>query len=273
MLAWRPSLGILVLCALFVGACSSPATLPAGQMTTSPSVDGSLDDWGGRLSYVGDRPVSMSVLPTDSLLYVAVSIQDQQLARAVAVNGLMVWVDPSGSKQRHYGIRYPLGLRRQQPAGRSSDETASTDTPAEAFERVSLSELEVVRSDSVRRRIPARFSSGLRAEASLSPGSLIYELAVPVGATAEGRGERQYGLQAALGSTVHIGLETPEPDDDDEQVNPEAGIPSVTGRPGRRGSRGRRGRRGRQRQRRQAAQENDRPSLDLWVEVVSEATP
>lgn len=270
MVLRHSALGFLVVVALLVGACSSPATLSTERMTTPPTVDGTLDDWGGRLAYVGDRPVSMSVLPTDSLLYVALSIQDQQLVRAVAVNGLTVWVDPSGQQRKGYGVRYPLGLRHQQRS--ASGSAAEPSSVAAAFDRVSLAELEVVRGDSSRRRIPARFSSGLRGQAALNPGSLIYELAIPVGVTEGAAADRRHGLQAALGETVGIGLETPQPEDEENRVVPQGGIPSVTGRPGRRGRRGQRGRR-RQEQRRQAVQQADRPSLDLWVQVTPEATP
>jgi len=268
MVLRRSAFGILALLTLLMGACSSPATIPTGQMTDSPTIDGSLDDWGGRLTYVGDRPVSMSVLPTDSLLYVALSIQDPELVRAVAANGLTVWVDPTGKQKRNYGIRYPLGLRYQRSGESASGDASSVQTRNAMFERVSLSELEVVRGDSARRRIPARFSSGLRSQATLGPGSLIYELAVPVGNTAVGSGERRYGLQATLGKKVGIGIETPEPDEDRQRVVPQQGVPSVTGQPGRRGRRGRTGRR--RQQRRPSPQRPDRPNLDLWVQVASD---
>ncbi|MFB6098722.1 MAG: hypothetical protein ABEK84_06365, partial [Salinibacter sp.] len=61
---------------LFVGACSSPPTLRTHSLPRAPTVDGTLSEWGGSLTRIGDSPVSMSVAPTDSLLYVALLIPD-----------------------------------------------------------------------------------------------------------------------------------------------------------------------------------------------------
>ena len=98
----RFSLFSLVLTAfvglLLVGACSSPPTLRTQSLSQAPSVDGTLSEWDGGLTRVGDRSVSMSAAPTDSLLYLAVVISDQSLVRSVAEKGLVVWVDPTGKQ-------------------------------------------------------------------------------------------------------------------------------------------------------------------------------
>lgn len=234
-------------------------------MSQAPSIDGALDDWDGELSYVDDQPVSVGVVPTDSLLYVAVAIQDAPLIRSVVTNGLIVWVDPAGGQERTYGIQYPLGLQTQQ-SGEGAAQTSDAASPS-GIDDVSLSELAVLRGDSMRQRIPARFSSGLRAEVTLNPGSLVYELAVPVGKQGADVGEeaRRYGVQAALGETVGIGLETPESDDDGLELPEEQGG-SVTGQPGQG-----RTQPGRQqgRQPEPSPPSEDVPTLDVWMRVVS----
>ncbi len=261
------SVGVFLV--VLVGACSGPETLQSRSMSQAPSIDGALDDWDGELTYVDDQPVSVGVVPTDSLLYVAVAIQDAPLIRSVVSNGLIVWVDPSGGQERTYGIQYPLGLRAQQ-ANAGAAPTSEGASPL-GIDDVSLSELAVLQGDSMRQRIPARFSSGLRAEATLNLGSLVYELAIPVGEDGADIGEeaRRYGMQAALGETVGIGLHTPEPDDDEDLEGPEEqGIPSVTGTPGQR-----RPRPGRQqgRQPPPSPPSEDVPTLDVWMRVVSGA--
>jgi hypothetical protein len=102
----------------------------------------------------------------------------------------------------------------------------------------------------------------VRAQATVDPGALVYELAIPVG---EAAGE--HGLRASLGPTVGVGLSTPDPDEDANVTMPNQGnIPSVTGRQGRT-------RRGRQRQRRRQQQRRsqtaDLPTLDLWTTVAT----
>jgi hypothetical protein len=243
-------------------------------MAGRPSVDGSIEEWGERLTPVDGASVSVAAHPTDSLLYVALLVQDRALVRSLAVHGLVVWVDPAGGQRRAYGVQYPLGLRRQragqqQPAT-SGQGPASEQGPA-GLDDVSLTELEVVRGDTARQRIPARFSSGLRGKAVLDPSSLIYEVAIPVGASADAAGT--HGLGTALSGPVGLGLEISEPEEDDEASTTQGGgIGSVTGRRGRR--RGRRGRRGRrQRQQRQQQSGPQFATLDLWMTVPAGAQP
>lgn len=250
---------------LLVGACGGPSTLQRGSLSAPPTIDGALGEWGGSLSYVTDEPVSMSVVPTDSLLYVALATQDQRLIRSVARNGLIVWVDPSGGDARRYGIQYPLGMRAQRagrggrPAGaRGPSGSAQRSAP---LGRLSLQELDVIRRDSGRVRIPAQFSSGVRAQATVDRGALVYELAIPVAAA--GTASKQHGLRTPLGSAVGIGLQTPEADEEADVTMPTRNVPSVTGRQGRT----RRGQRGRQRRRTRSAQAPSLPTLDLWTQV------
>lgn len=252
---------------LLLGGCGGPSSLQSNSPSAPPTIDGALSEWGGALTYVDDGTVSMNVVPTDSLLYVALSTQDQRLIRSVAKNGLIVWVDPRGGTQRTYGIQYPLGLRAQR-AGRRGPRgsgTAGASRATATLDELALKELDVIRHDSTRIRIPAKFSSGLRAQATIDRGALVYELAIPVNAASGAATERSHGLRTPLGSTIGIGLQTPEPDEARNVQMPDQGVPSVTGR--RRGNQ--RGRRGRQRQQRRPVQEADLPTLDLWTRVVT----
>ncbi len=257
---------------LLVGACSSPPTLRTQSLSQSPSVDGTLSEWGGGLTRLGDRPVSMSVAPTDSLLYLAVVISDQTLIRSVAEKGLIVWVDPTGKQQHTYGVQYPIALRAQRAAQKKADASAPGGSGRSAtLEQLFPSDLAVIRNDTIRHRVPSRLSSALQAHATLNTGSLIYEVAIPLNQSAGGSSTDswKHGLRTPLSRTIAIGLETPESGDESSLQGRSEGIPSVTGQ-GRRG-RSPRGRRGR-RQGQQNTSSPDRPTLNLWTKVVS-ATP
>lgn len=253
---------------LLTAGCGGPSTLQSGSPSAPPTIDGALDEWGGSLAYLDGEPVSMSVVPTDSVLFVALTTQDQRLIQSIARNGLIVWVDPAGGTQRTYGIQYPLGLRQQQAGGTGPPEASASSGTASALDQLSLRELDVIRHESARTRIPAQFSSGVRAEATINPGALVYELAIPVNEAPATATEQRHGLQASLGGTVGVGLQIPEDDDTDVQLPERSGVPSATGRRGRT-RRGRRGRQGRQRQRARANQATDLPTLDLWTRVVT----
>lgn len=256
---------------LLLGACSGPQRVPSQSLSEPPSIDGELSEWGGTLTRVEGSQVSMSVVPTDSMLYVALLIPDQEVVRAVAENGLLVWVDPSDTQAHTYGVQYPLALRAAQ---RSAATSAGAEDEA-SLDDLFPSDLAIIRNDTVRHRMPAGLSSDLRVEGTLSTGSLIYEMAVPISGSASGKGadEQEHGLSGPLGPAVSIGIETPDPEEDADRFEQSPGIPSVTeGSGGRRSPRGRRGRRGRQgdqQERQQPPPTRDTPRLDLWTRVVT----
>lgn len=256
---------------LVVGACSSPPTLRTQTFSQSPSVDGQLSEWGGGLTRLGDKPVSMGVVPTDSLLYIAVVMSDRALIRSVAERGFIVWADPTGKQRHTYGVQYPIALQRQRAAQKRTD--ASAPGGAEAAPTLAQlfpSDLALIRNDTIRRRMPARLSSALQAQATMNTGSLIYEIAIPLNETGSDRttDHWKHGLRSPLGSTLAIGLETPETGEESDLQPQTEGIPSVTGR-GRRGrtprGRRRRGRRGGENT--PSVQSPDRPALKLWTKV------
>ena len=256
---------------LIVGACSSPPSLRTQTFSRSPSVDGRLSEWGGDLTRLEDQPISMGAVSTDSLLYLAVVVSDRALIRSVAERGLVVWVDPTGKRRHTYGVQYPIALQRQRAAQKGTEDSAPGGAErAPTLAQLFPSDLALIRNDTIRRRMPARLSSALQAHASLNTGSLVYELAIPVNqSTSDRTTDRwKHGLRAPLGTTLSVGLETPESGEDSGLQPQTSGIPSVTGR-GRRGRtpRGRRRRGQRGRQNTASVPSPDRPTLELWTTV------
>lgn len=265
------ALAVLFAGLLSVGACSSPPTLQTTSLSQAPSVDGALSEWGGSLTQVGDRSVSMSAASADSLLYLAIVISDQALIRSVTKNGLVVWVDPTGTQSHTYGVRYPIGSRAQRQ-GRTAPQSSSSEPTSGSSRRQQLlsSNLAVVRNDTIRHRIPSGLSSTLEARATLNTGALIYELAIPVDRAQARRTSNawKYGLHAPLGQSVSLGFEIPDPDDDATLFQNTSGVPSVTGGEGRRRPRGRAGQQGRRGRQGAPNPSPKRSRLDLWTTVV-----
>lgn len=253
MLLQRPCSSLLVLF-LLVGACSGTASLSEAPPTDTPTVDGSISEWGPRLTPLDNAPVAMTALSTDSLLYVAIRVRDRALVRTIARQGLVVWADPTGGTNRAYGVQYPLGLRRQQ-AGRSQSASATIDA-------VSLRELEVLRGDTLRTRIPAQFSSGVRGKVTLNSGALICELALPVGPQATS----EHSLTTPLGRTIGLGLQTPTAESEDDE-RPEAPDPDIAASSGGRPERPSPRPQQRERQVPEPPQRPEQPTLDEWVTI------
>jgi hypothetical protein len=97
---------------LFLGAsgCGEPV-LPAGWAGQDLTIDGKLGDWGSTLNYFEEQRVTLGVRNDQRYLYICVNSTDSGLLMRALVQGLEVWVDPSGGKAKSFGIRYPLGVR------------------------------------------------------------------------------------------------------------------------------------------------------------------
>lgn len=78
-----------------------------------------------KMMYDGDAKTGYSVSNSDKLLKVRLWVADPKQQRKILENGLELWIDTRGKKNKKTGILYPLPAR---PAGN----VAKTDHPGEA---------------------------------------------------------------------------------------------------------------------------------------------
>lgn len=195
------ALAASLLLAGLAGSTAQAAKLDLGAAwAASPvAVDGSLDDWKGRLLTTVDAPLAVGAVNDGEFLYVALSSSDETVARRAYFRGLVVRIKPK--KGTAIGIQYPTG------EGRRAAETAS-----DSF-------LMLGQGSSEGQRIAVDNPFGIEVKAALVDGKLAYELKVPLHRSAA----HPYALDAKDGEAVTLEIDSPEPARGRRPARPERG--------------------------------------------------
>jgi hypothetical protein len=187
-------------------------------------IDGKYKDWAGALQTVAGDDISVGLMNDGTDLCIALIVEDRQVRRQIAMSGLFLWFDSNGGKTKEFGLRFPLGMeevagempppdmaadgQRPPPAGGLRPQAADGQKPQQEPDDVTL-EMEVFSpTEQVWRRFGLKELQGIEAAASRGTGPLVLEFRVPLAKT----GPFGYGIGAAAGTPIGVGLETPEID-------------------------------------------------------------
>ncbi len=202
---------LFVLALLPLIACGSSAPLlPTHSAPTSVVIDGDASDWQGALTAAEKSPVTLGVRSDAEYVYVAVVTSDRAIIRQTLLTGMVVWLDADGGKGKGFGVHFPLGAIRE---GRALDPAAlrgerrGGDAENSARLREMTRELAIVQGDD-RLVMERAAATGIASDVSLQNGTLTLELKVPLAQT----GSSPFAVGARRGSTIGVGIETPELD-------------------------------------------------------------
>jgi hypothetical protein len=204
-------INLLALAALCVlNSCSSSQVLSSSWLNTDILVDGQAQEWDGMLTPAKDVVGTSYGLRNDAdALYVCLVTNDAELQRQIMMRGLVLWVDPQGGKNQHWGLQFPLGIERSGWVQEQWDALTSQSFDATAMRESSTSALEVIGPGSFDRLlIPNNQMSEVQASLDMSPAGMIYEARIPLAL-----GDRPpYGPGVTLGNVVGIGFVSPKLD-------------------------------------------------------------
>ena len=179
------------------------------------SIDGRQDDWTGPLQTVGKEPFSVDVANDDRFLYLRLVSSDPGVRRQILRLGLTVWFDEAGGTKKKLGIRYPViesgemsgrgasggfGRGRHSGGDRPPDEESAES--AEPPDRVDI----LGPGKDEARSLTREHLQGVEVAVKSEQGSVLYELKVPLQATAD----HPYAIGSAPGKVVGVGFETPK---------------------------------------------------------------
>lgn len=177
---WR--IGFLALALVATTTASAKQKLDASWGERAMSVNGNLDDWGGRLVPLRDGPVLIGVANNSEFLYIAIRSADADLARRAYYGGLIVWIRPKHGSD--LGIQSPFGKR---------------NPTAEPFILFGQGSKEG-------QQIAAENPFGLDLRTSLSNGEFVYEIKVPLRRSAL----HPFALDTAPGAELALEIATPD---------------------------------------------------------------
>jgi hypothetical protein len=196
------------------------------------TIDGKNTEWNDKSYLIENGKLLMGVQNDSTFLYLMLSTNDRILSRKLMSEGLTVWFDPKGGKEKNFGIRYPLGYRSN--GVNPSDEPGSDMPSGDSFRMSSLlRELEILGPGKENhQRMAIMASGGIDVTVNFAPGSLVYELKVPF----VDKPAYPFSIQSAQHALIGLGLETPEVSSRADSRSGEVDAGGASGRRG--GSRG-----------------------------------
>lgn len=99
----------LILLSVLVSGCSSANKLAVSEVTSAPVIDANLSEWKTEtFSSFDEGRIKLGYYSDPSYYYFAAVITDKELCRQVAFNGLKIWIDPGGQKNKDLEMRLIL---------------------------------------------------------------------------------------------------------------------------------------------------------------------
>jgi hypothetical protein len=183
-------------------------------------IDGNNGEWAGPLRPLEEnQPIVMEAMNDGQFLYVVLSASDATVRRQILRQGLIVWFDPSGGDKKHFGVKFPVGLLPEEPAGRGrggyrrgpgggrppDDPGSGNQAPSDQPEPANRLEVYGPQKDDAHSFV-TDMAPGIAVKLGQVEGSLVYELKVPLAKTVD----TPYAIEAKPGALIGFGLETPK---------------------------------------------------------------
>ncbi len=75
------------------------------------AVDGDNSDWLGAMYYFEGTNVSVGILNDADSVYICMIAEDRFMRTQVMAQGFTIWFDPTGGKEKTFGIKFPIGMQ------------------------------------------------------------------------------------------------------------------------------------------------------------------
>jgi hypothetical protein len=227
---WRFSLLALgsALGLLGAVACSSMMSF----QTTSDfpkrqiAIDGKTDGWVGELYVVPNETLNLGFQNDRDNLYICLVAVDRMTRLQIAMQGLIVWFNPQGKKEKVFGIKYPVGIspgdwpKQLGPAG-------GDDFIEESLKK-NANSLEILGSEKEPpQKMELSEARGIEIKIVPSTATLVYQLRIPFQRTPD----HPLAIGAEPGQVVAVGFESPEINPNKFPKGPTEGQPGGGRRP------------------------------------------
>ncbi|UCE40148.1 MAG: hypothetical protein JSV17_11855 [Candidatus Aminicenantes bacterium] len=207
---FSPHLWILAL-ALFTLVGCSTLKLESTWKDRDITLDGKGGEWLGAKYYFEDSAISVGLINDEQYLYVSMMTENPMIRAQIMRQGLTIWLDPDGGKNKTFGIKFPLGKRGEEQEGERMDPPAMMDEMIreEIMQKLqeSMTELEILgRDEKVLAKMDIEDTKGIEVKMRNVGGTFVYELKVPL----VSREEYPFTIGANPGDTIGVGFLSPK---------------------------------------------------------------
>ncbi len=103
----------LTIILFILSSCGSNISYQSLWTKNSIEIDGDYEEWTGTLQYIENSNIGYGIQNDDQNLYVCLVSNNQRFNRDIFMKGLTVWFDIKGKKNKHAGIKFPVGIPPQ----------------------------------------------------------------------------------------------------------------------------------------------------------------
>jgi hypothetical protein len=234
------SLGALALASAAVVTLGASEPSVASAWRTQPiAIDGSSDAWPAFSTLSDEPPLSMAAANDGQFLYLAIRTSDPGARMMIERQGLVVWLDAKGKKDKRFGLHYPesaempalgegrsgrrggyggggggyggggggYGGRGGNAGGQPPQEGERQGPPADPQTDGRWRHMEIIGpAKDDKRDLMLDHVPGIEVKVGDHEGVLTYELRVPL----QVDGDDPYAIGVQPGAVIGLGLETPK---------------------------------------------------------------
>ncbi len=148
----------------------------------------------------------LGLINDDRHLFVSLMTENPMILAQIMRQGLTLWLDPKGGKEKDFGIKFPLGRQDGERISRESLQGLDRESMIERFQET-LIELEILGpGEELVEKLAVDDAKGIKVKLRAEGGLLIYEIKVPLSASEE----YPYAVRAKVGNTIGVGFESPK---------------------------------------------------------------
>lgn len=201
-------LSILAASLLFITACG-PEKYVSNWNEDIIVVDGRINDWGDKLTFLEDYNVAVGVYNDSEYLYVCLTTSDRVLMQQILKPGITLWLDPEKSDVKERGIMFPIkpdNFENKSMADMRIDsynldylQGLITET------RETQKEIKIINGTDYPISIfPYIGNSGIDIRLGLSLDQLVYEAGIPIADNKSG----EFRIEAYPGDQLLVGFQS-----------------------------------------------------------------
>ena len=192
---------------------------PSSWRTGEIVVDGSADEWAGKLIPLPGFPVDLGIQNDASFLYFCVKTSDEAQKKRLQELGVNFWMDASGKVDRAFGVRYPAGPQKP-PSGQGAapprgdappdgEAPPQEGRPGRGKRQGTQDALQVMGRDAEGGgRMTVASARPIAAAMAERDGVLVLELKVPLAFSID----TPFAILTAPGKTIALAVEGAQPD-------------------------------------------------------------
>jgi uncharacterized membrane protein YgcG len=188
------------------GTTTVDSTWPKNEITAN----GKIGNWEGLINYSLSDQFGLGVANDDKYLYLCAVIEEQKIGMQILHNGLTAWFETPATKDKLFGIHFPLGNGIPQEFHHHRDVEEDTNGLGAKVE-AACQQLEILgpgKNDSLLRNIALCEPYGIQLKFAFSRDEFIYEARIPLLSDSS----MIYAVNPGKDSLLTLRIEVPAPE-------------------------------------------------------------